>query len=133
MNQAWLNRMMLPAAIVWTALMIVGSSIPSIPKEVAPLFHYDKILHFIEYAGFSWLWGSVVRARFPGLLPGRTWLIIVLTGMIWAALDEQYQGTIGRSKDLLDWVADSIGIYVAQAIQEHRARKGRGGENIGAI
>jgi VanZ family protein len=117
----------LSAAAGWTILMIIGSSIPSIPREVAPLFAYDKILHFIEYAGFAWLWGLLARAAFPGMLRGRIWLMIILLGAVWGALDEVYQGMIGRSRDPFDWVADTVGVCVAQAVQEWLARReGRG-------
>lgn len=133
MNQARWNRYMLPAALAWTALMVVGSSIPSLPRHMAPLFHYDKVMHFMEYAVFSWLWGGALRAVFPRLLPGRLWLIIIAAGLAWAALDEQYQGIVGRSKDFFDWVADAVGICAAQAVQEYRARRKRGGEKRGAL
>lgn len=133
MNSVWLRRCTIAAAVGWTVLMIVGSSIPSVPKEIAPLFAFDKILHFIEYAGFSWLWGLVVRTRFPDLLRGRTWLMIVVIGAIWGGLDEIYQGEIGRSRDLFDWVADLIGVCAAQAVQEYRVRRGRGAKKIGAL
>ncbi len=133
MEKGQLKVYMIPAAIGWTALMIAGSSIQSVPREVAPLFAYDKILHIIEYAGFSLLWGSVVRTRFPNLLRGRQWLMILLVGLLWGGLDEWYQGLIGRSRDLFDWIADGIGVCAAQAIQEYRFRKGMGGKENGAL
>ncbi len=113
--------------------MIIGSSIPSIPREVAPLFAYDKVLHFIEYAGFAWLWGLLARVLFPGMLRGRIWLMIVLLAAVWGAFDEVYQGMIGRSQDLTDWIADVLGASVAQAIQEYLARRKGRGRNIGAL
>ncbi len=117
----------LATALVWTALMVTGSSIRSIPPEVAPLFAFDKVLHFLAYAGFSWLWGAVLRAFRPEILPPRRWYLIVLLGALWGALDETYQGFFGRTRDPFDWCADVIGVSFAQAVQEIRARLKKGG------
>jgi len=102
--------------------MIAASSIPRLPTAPPPLLHTDKVLHLIEYGVFSWLWGSVLRGSGREFIRRRAWAIVILGGIAWGALDEVYQGTVGRSRDPLDLLADAIAIVVVQAVQQRRAR-----------
>ena len=114
------------SALLWSALMIAASSIPSVPHRAAPLLHYDKILHAVEYGLFAWLWWGVLRDSKRPALRRRAWFWVAVVGLLWAAGDEMVQGTIGRSRDPFDFLADAIGIAAALWIRERRSR-GRGG------
>lgn len=104
----------LAAAIGWTIVMIIGSSIPSSSRTV-PLFAYDKIFHLIEYAIFSILWGGYLRLAL-GVRGWRAVLLAILIGTVCGALDELYQGQVGRSTDPKDWMADTAGAILGQAL-----------------
>ena len=120
-----LLRSPLARAAVWSGLMIAGSSIPRLPAAPPPLLHYDKVLHLIEYGVFAWLWGDVVRGAARARLRRYAFAIVVCGGFLWGALDEVYQGTRGRSRDIHDWMADAVAIVAAQSIQERRRSKRR--------
>ncbi|MFH1277424.1 MAG: VanZ family protein [Candidatus Eisenbacteria bacterium] len=117
----------LPLAIAWTLLIIGVSSIPRLPEQAPPLFHYDKIFHLIEYGILAWLWGDVLRRSARPGLRRWAWAIVIAGGLLYGAIDEFYQGTVGRSRDRNDWLADGAGVAIAQVIQETRARKKREG------
>ncbi|NNE08174.1 MAG: VanZ family protein [Gemmatimonadetes bacterium] len=111
----------LAAAVGWTILMIIGSSIPSSSRTV-PLFAYDKIFHLIEYAIFSILWGGYLRLAL-GIRGWRAALIAILVGTTCGALDELYQGQVGRSTDVKDWIADTAGAVLGQGVFVGLARR----------
>ncbi len=101
--------------------MIAASSIPKIPTAPPPFLHYDKVLHLVEYGVFAWLWGDALRER-GGFLERHVWMIIVAGGILWGTLDEIYQGSVGRSRDPYDLLADTVAIVAVQLIQRRRAR-----------
>lgn len=117
----------LPLAIAWTLLIIGVSSIPRLPEQAPPLFHYDKVFHLIEYGVLAWLWGDVLRGGARRGLCRHPWAIVIAGGLLFGVFDEMYQGTVGRSRDPNDWLADSVGVVIAQAVQEYRAKKKREG------
>ena len=94
-------------AIVWTVLIFIGclTPAPNIPKVDVPLI--DKWTHLVFFGGFSFLW---LCAR-PVIT--RRWLIsLFFLSVGLGALIEVLQGTLtflGRSMELLDAVADSLG------------------------
>ncbi|MFH1680912.1 MAG: VanZ family protein [Candidatus Eisenbacteria bacterium] len=121
------RRSRLPWALAWSGLMIAASSVPKIPTAPPPLLHHDKILHLIEYGVFAWLWGEVFRGSRREGLRRRAFAIVVLGGLVWAALDEVYQGTVGRSRDPMDFLADAVAIVAVQTFQEWRKRRAKAG------
>ena len=94
-------------AILWTLLILVACLIPGreVPNVHIPLA--DKWVHFIIFAGFSFLWLSVFdKAK---MLHG---LLIFLLSVSLGYAVELLQGsgiTSGRSYDLYDVLADAIG------------------------
>ncbi len=117
-------RRVLPA-LVWSALMIAASSIPGMPRRAQPLLHYDKILHAVEYGVFAWLWWGVLRGSARPFLREKAWVWVLTVGLAWGVVDEVYQGTVGRSRDPKDFLADGAGIVAALWIRERRSsRKG---------
>jgi len=94
-------------AILWTLLIFIGCFTPGkdIPKVDVPLI--DKWVHLILFGGFTFLW---LCSR-----PTRTAASFITMFIIAVALGsfiELMQGLLtflGRSMELMDAVADSIG------------------------
>lgn len=91
--------------ILWVALILVGTSWPSI-KIPSPDLALDKVAHFGAYAILA---GLSLRAT---LTPQnvRTIVAVVCAVSLLGAVDEWHQSFIpGRSMSFLDWCADTIG------------------------
>ena len=94
-------------AAVWTLLILVACLIPGkeVPQVTVPFA--DKWVHFIIFAGFSFLWLCTFKQ--PGFRAG---LIMACLSALLGYAVELLQGsgiTQGRSYDLYDLLADSIG------------------------
>jgi VanZ family protein len=95
------------AAMLWTLLILIGCFTPGkeLPKVDVPLV--DKWVHIALFGGFSLLWylGYPVP-RFKNIF--RLFLVAVALGLA----IELLQGLLtflGRSMELMDAVADSLG------------------------
>jgi VanZ family protein len=91
----------------WTLLIFIACLIPGkeVPSVNIPLI--DKWVHFVIFAGFTYLWLSAKQA-----LDKRQGLIWFLWSGVLGLAVECLQGsgiTTGRSFELLDIVADLIG------------------------
>lgn len=117
----------LAMAAGWTTLMFAASSIRVMPREAVPLLTYDKLLHIVEYGVFAWLWGDVLRMSGVEAVRRYAALILVLCGALWGGLDELYQGTRGRSRDINDLYADVVGVCAAQLIQQRAVSRRKAG------
>lgn len=95
------------AAILWTLLIFIACFIPGneIPNIKVPFA--DKWVHFILFGGFAFLWLLAYPSRrFLALL---YWFAM---SCVLGWLVEELQGLLkflGRSKDLMDILADTIG------------------------
>lgn len=94
-------------AVIWTALIFVACLLPGrdIPDVSVPLI--DKWVHFFIFGGFSFLWLCTLKQD-----ELRNGLIIFLLSVTLGYAVEWLQGsgiTEGRSFDLYDLLADSIG------------------------
>ena len=95
--------------LLWAGVILTGTSMPSsaLPDQVSS---FDKVLHFTIYAIFAALLGrqmSEVVSRW------RAALLAIAIAMAFAALDEWHQQFIpGRSMELADWHADSLGAVI---------------------
>jgi VanZ family protein len=99
--------------LVYMALIFMFSSesnpIPDVTEHV-----WDKLLHTVEYGTLAIL---LARA-FAG--EGLAWLsasvIAIMLTIGYGATDEYHQWFVpGRSSDVRDWVADSLGAVVGAA------------------
>lgn len=104
-------------------VLIFGlSSIPHLdPPEVVN--NSDKIAHFSEYAILGLLLFRALSAG--GRSRTRAGWMTVLIGALVAALDELYQGTVGRDRSAGDWAADTAGLTVAVLAWIARKRRRR--------
>jgi VanZ family protein len=95
--------------LLWTGLILLGTSWPSISVGPDTVVGLDKAMHFGVYGMLAVL---VVRAVQPPISLTHA-LLILLTLSGFGAADEWHQGFIaGRSSSFYDWIADTLGILV---------------------
>jgi len=113
-------------AVYWLALA-VGSHWPKLaffpPPQSEPLFQPDKGLHFVAFAGLTWL---MIRAKLAGRLagPAKTALVVGSIAMSYAGLDELAQHWAQRQVSFSDFAASAVGILtvvLASACQDRPA------------
>ena len=92
--------------LLWAGVILFGTSLPqeAVPVQTAKI---DKVLHFSIYTVFAYLltWQLAVN--------NKRWvavLVAVVVSIAFGAADEWHQQFIpGRSMELADWLADSLG------------------------
>ena len=90
------------AAVILTLTSVPGSAVPEVGVQSA-----DKLVHIVLYAILGAL---ATRAMWGDTRPFVAIAIAAAGASIFGAVDELHQGIVpGRSADLIDWVADSIG------------------------
>ena len=97
-SKGWLVVGWLLVVIVTILSLLPGSSLPEVPTGV------DKLEHAIAYGGLT-LW-------FTGIYPRSRYITIAVALLALGAAIEWAQGAmhLGRSRDLLDVIANSVGI-----------------------
>lgn len=104
-------------AVAYLALIFGISSIPQSTLSQAVFKISDKMAHLAEYTGF----GLLLTVAFRGSLRrAPRWVLMVVVVVVGAsvgALDETYQLTVpGRERELLDWVADVVGVFIGTGL-----------------
>lgn len=95
--------------LLWAGVILFGTSLPqeAVPVQTARV---DKYLHFGIYTVFSFL---LTRQISDITTRWRAAAIAVVFAVVFGALDEWHQRFIpGRSTELADWQADSLGAVV---------------------
>lgn len=116
-----LRRLSLLLALGWMTWIFYLSNQPAL--NVPPLFeHQDKAMHFIAYG----LLGIFVLAMMPlpsaGYTTTQAWLS-TLVASLYGISDEIHQSFVpGRSPEVLDWVADTVGALCATLLLAHLSR-----------
>jgi VanZ family protein len=96
------------ALLAYWLLIFVGTHLPRVPDIVPGLG--DKSKHFVAFFGLGLLLCYVTNSR--DLV--KRFGTIGLIGMSYAALDELTQNfVVGRQPDLMDFIADTIGLWCA--------------------
>lgn len=104
-------------ALLWAALIFALSSRPSLPLPGSGL---DKLAHFGTYAVLGLFLGRGGAASSVPVVG------IVLLGWLYGASDEVHQHFVpGRSPELLDWVADALGVAAGVASYQLLRRRFR--------
>ncbi len=111
--------------VLYAALIIGASSIPSDRMPLPELWSYDKLLHAVEY----FVLGALVARAFaigpPRLSPVVAFAVAVIAGAAFGGLDELYQSTTpGRAATVWDALADAVGASIgALTVMLWRTRK----------
>jgi len=99
-------------AVAYALLVVTVSSWPRLRVPDLGIHGVDKLAHFGQYLILAFLvgrgWGSEARPR-----RGLAGWVSVAVVVVFAALDEYHQGWIpGRDPDIIDWLADLLGIVI---------------------
>ena len=95
--------------LLWAGVILFGTSLPAeaVPVQTSKI---DKVLHFSIYTVFSYL---LTRQFSYSMTRWKAAAFAVLFAVVFGALDEWHQSFIpGRSTELADWRADSLGALV---------------------
>jgi len=109
---AWAFAPALAYAAIIFVLSAQSDPLPFLPREI---FLQDKLLHAVEYAVLG---GLLVHAlRLAGLRPWVALVAAVVIASAFGATDEFHQSFVpGRSADVADWLADTLGAAVGAVL-----------------
>jgi VanZ family protein len=113
----------LPAFLYYSLIFIVSSRSVNL-KEYIPFM--DKVIHLMEFAilGFLLSFGCFLSLKYR--LKAKAYLTL-LSGALLGALDEFHQYFVpARSAEILDWVADVLGILLGLLIFISLFRRAKG-------
>ncbi len=91
----------------WAMVIYITVSCLEPARYVPNLHLWDKAEHALAFCGMSvWFGGLARRSRYP---------IIAALMLVFGGAIEIAQGAmkLGRDQDIMDWVADAVGIAVA--------------------
>lgn len=115
------------SALAYSALIIFLSSLSNLPLPEMGFKLSDKLLHFIEYTIFAFLWARTFFCFDLSHPEPKAILILISCGIIFAALDEFHQYFVpNRQADWKDWAADTCGVfagYVVASVWQKSLRK----------
>jgi VanZ family protein len=100
-------------AVVYIVTVFVVGSLP--PRELgpSPFPGSDKLLHLVVFAGMFWVVLRALIHELPRMkASSKLFLAMFLTSAVGALLEVQQLAVPGRSAELLDWVADTLGALI---------------------
>ena len=96
-------------ALIWAVLLVLVGGRSNVPRVESPL-PLDKAAHFVMYGLLGVM--ATMGWRAAGRLPRLLW-VLVLASLV-GVIDEIHQSTVpGRSPEVADWIADTLGIAAA--------------------
>jgi VanZ family protein len=105
----------LPLILYWLLILTLtslpGMDVPNVPIN-------DKIEHLLAYGGLGFLLNLSLRIqnKFTLVKKYPAWFSVLIVST-YGALDELHQLFIpGRSCDILDWTADTVGVIIGVTI-----------------
>lgn len=99
--------------IIWMIAITIQSSFHGIPVPDLGITFTDKILHFFVFGILGLLITRGMRFSKKQLLKSKPVLTAIILGCLFALSDEVHQAFVpSRSAEVLDWVADFIGIVI---------------------
>ena len=113
-------------AVVYMACIwgLSSTSMMDFPIDAFPL--RDKGVHTIEYGTLGLLLAHASFRTWPRHHPLRTGALAVLITVLWGLLDEIHQAFVpGRSPDVLDLLADTMGAMVGTTARYAARRAAR--------
>ena len=97
-------------SIGWALVIYIVVSCLEPPRYVPNLHLWDKAEHALAFFGMSvWFGGLVRRSRYPLIAI----LMLLLGGGIEIAQGAMH---LGRDEDIMDWLADGVGIACALVV-----------------
>lgn len=106
-------------AVFWAALLFAESSIPAQAFPESPILAQDKLIHMGIYGVFGFLLYRGLRLRGPASATVAGWVTLIVCSL-YGASDEFHQHFVpGRSMDVYDWLADTIGVALAIGIARY--------------
>jgi len=124
-----MTRIRVVLLVLYIAMIFFVSSRPYLHPPGPQFKLKDKVAHVTEYSvlGMLLFWGIGFTASRSRLL---TFFFLIAVGAAVAGLDEIFQSAIpGRRTDIMDWVADAIGVSLGVGLMVITARRrGTGGE-----
>jgi VanZ family protein len=108
MDQRACNHVFMLASICWMGVIYYLSSQPG--RDVPMLFQgQDKLMHLVIFGILGFLLTGAVRAARHGYRARPFWFVVALV-MFYGIADEFHQLFVpGRSADIYDMLADSVG------------------------
>jgi VanZ family protein len=94
----------------WAMVLFITVSCLEPPRYVPNLHLWDKLEHALAFFGMTfWFGGLVRRGRYP---------VIAVLMLLFGGGIEIAQGAmrLGRDEDIMDFVADAVGISIALAL-----------------
>lgn len=88
-------------------MLFIATHLPAVPMP--HMANSDKYLHFFAFAGLAFLLAWSIPT-----IPNHRWINVVLAlavAITYGAVDEISQTPVGRTADVMDWVADSAGAF----------------------
>jgi VanZ family protein len=115
-------------AVVYMAAIFAASSVSLETPLVSRFPLQDKGLHALEFAVLGFLLAHATLRTWPFHAWWRVAALAVVIGVAWGVLDELHQALVpGRHADLLDAVADSVGVVIGVVVRVG-VRAGRHGQ-----
>ena len=104
----------LPPFFAMALIFILSSS--SLPPLRVPFPYSDKLAHFTIFGVLSFLLGRAAGGSW-----GWSWFrvacVAVMVRSLYGISDEWHQSHVkGRSVEVADWIADTLGAVIAQAV-----------------
>ncbi len=91
----------------WAAFILALTSVPGSAVPDVGVQSGDKLAHLLLYGVLGAL---VLRAVWDPARPFRSVLLVTIAVSFFGALDELHQLLVpGRSADIIDWLADTVG------------------------
>lgn len=111
----------------WTILIFLLMVMPpgNIPnKGLFGIPHLDKLVHFILFAGFVWLWHNAVRRTgAPNEINGVLFKVFLIASFYGIAMEFVQVFFTRRSFDILDIAADIAGAGCSFLLLKSRGKK----------
>lgn len=99
-------------AVYWATLFVLTH----VPVAIeSPVRHFDKIVHFLAYAGLGAGMIVVLPSAWRRSVLGL--LLVIAAACLYGVVDEVIQGFVpGRTADVVDWCADAAGASVGATL-----------------
>ena len=105
----------LPVLLYVTVIVVVSAQ-----ANLQPPLHFrnsDKLFHLLEYAGLGILLARALRGTLRVRVPLFAAMMAIGIGSLIGAGDEYFQSFVpGRDSSVYDWMADSLGVMLAQVL-----------------